>query len=339
MKLKLISNLTNNSITKNRIENQFSIFFSSKQKKFLLVFINSFSIQNIFFELFDIFSHQSIFRMNKIHNKRIISIRTYKINNKNILITNSYDNSIKTFDIENGIHLFTITKAHDCDDLNYFFVSSCCFFKYLNENVLISACWNDNYLKMWNFDKKGEFIKKFCECKNIWLIDYFNNKNNKNFDKNFNNFSNENKNFSNDFNNEFIIVCGNLYIRSFYLNGELFKEYDSKFNSSFIIENNKNLIVSCFEFIKIFNFFSGELLNEIYCGIDLCGICMYKKFIICGGYDFNIHLFDYEKKIYLEKIIEHLNVVTTVKIIYFNNNYYLISHSKEGLIKLWLINE
>ena len=318
MKLKLISNLTNNSITKNRIENQFSIFFSSKQKKFLLVFINSFSIQNIFFELFDIFSHQSIFRMNKIHNKRIISIRTYKINNKNILITNSYDNSIKTFDIENGIHLFTITKAHDCDDLNYFFVSSCCFFKYLNENVLISACWNDNYLKMWNFDKKGEFIKNFCECKNIWLIDYFNNNNNDEI---------------------FIIVCGNLYIRAFYLNGDLFKEYDSKFNSSFVIKNNKKLIVSCFEYIKIFDFFSGNLLNEIYCGIDLCGICLYKNFIICGGYDFNIHLFDYEKKIYLEKINEHLNVVTTVKIIHYNNNYYLISHSKEGAINLWIIND
>ena len=48
MKIKLLSNLTNNSITKNRIENQFSLFFSNLQKKYLLIFINSQTIQNIF---------------------------------------------------------------------------------------------------------------------------------------------------------------------------------------------------------------------------------------------------------------------------------------------------
>ena len=324
---------------KNNIFNKDEIFFSSPEK---IVLFKKLNIKCFSFDLFNQFcvissknkcllvykdkknleyidlKKNSISEIINVHNDNIISIRHFKKNKDNLIVTSSYDNCVKVFNVKNWDLLLNIENVGDNKDYN---INSILIIEDNDSNSnIISSNYNDPYLKLFSF--KGEFIKKFCNCGNgVVFIDFYK----------------EN-------NDIFIITCGNTISSFNYENGELYQKYKEIETTNCLIKNINGIVSLIFAEsysykIYVYDFHEGTLFNIIKLNknIQLNCLCFWNyDYLISGGEDNKIYIIDYKKHKIIKSLVGHIKSVYNVMKFKLDDEDYLISQGegRDG-IRLW----
>ena len=327
--IKYYTDLTKDSYCQySFLDNIFNVF-KSIDSILYLVYTND--KKSIIF--FDLINNQKVNEIQKAHEWSISNFRHFldKIDHRDLLISISFGNNIKLWNVKNMECLFNYSKIY-----NFGTIYSACLINDNNQNFLITS--NSDYpsniglIKI--FDFNGIKIKEINESNDsTFFIDTF-------YDKNLS------KNF---------IITGNYdYVKSYdYINNNIYHKYcdsedhdkDKSCHISIIIHDFGNvikMIESSYDGnIRIWNFHSGELLKKIFVNknYQLNGICLWNNnFLFVGCHDNNIKLIELNNdKIY--DIIGHKKYVLTIKkIIHPKFGECLISQGPlDDQIKLWTI--
>ena len=292
------------------IYNQFCVL--SSKNKCLLVYKNKKNLE--FIDL----KKNSISEIISVYDDNIITIRYFKKNKDNLIITSSYDNCIKIFNVKNWDLLVNIENVGDNKDYN---INSVLLIEDNDSNSNIISCnYNDSYLKLFSF--KGEFIKKFCNCGNgVVFIDFYK----------------ENSDI-------FIITCGNTISSFNYENGQLYQKYKEIETTNCLIKNINGIVSLIFaesyaNKIYVYDFHEGTLFNIIKLNksIQLNCLCFWNyDYLISGGEDNKIYIIDYKKNKIVKTLVGHIGSVYTVLKFKLDEEEYLISQGEgsDG-IRLW----
>jgi len=292
------------------IYNQFCVI--SSKNKCLLVYKNKKNLEYIDLK------KNSISEIISVYDDNIITIRYFKKNKDNLIITSSYDNCIKIFNVKNWDLLVNIENVGDNKDYN---INSVLLIEDNDSNSNIISCnYNDSYLKLFSF--KGEFIKKFCNCGNgVVFIDFYK----------------EN-------NDIFIITCGNTISSFNYENGQLYQKYKEIETTNSLIKNINGIVSLIFaesyaNKIYVYDFHEGTLFNIIKLNksIQLNCLCFWNyDYLISGGEDNKIYIIDYKKNKIVKTLVGHIGSVYTVLKFKLDEEEYLISQGEgsDG-IRLW----
>ena len=292
------------------IYNQFCVL--SSKNKCLLVYKNKKNLEYIDLK------KNSISEIISVYDDNIITIRYFKKNKDNLIITSSYDNCIKIFNVKNWDLLVNIENVGDNKDYN---INSVLLIEDNDSNSNIISCnYNDSYLKLFSF--KGEFIKKFCNCGNgVVFIDFYK----------------ENSDI-------FIITCGNTISSFNYENGQLYQKYKEIETTNCLIKNINGIVSLIFaesyaNKIYVYDFHEGTLFNIIKLNksIQLNCLCFWNyDYLISGGEDNKIYIIDYKKNKIVKTLVGHIGSVYTVLKFKLDEEEYLISQGEgsDG-IRLW----
>ena len=346
--LQFYDNIIENAFTDVvSLDNQFTLFKSFYDNYIVAYFYNNMNEKDYSIVCYDFINKKNINEFKHAHNKRILCIRHYFLNEKDVLITSSYDNSIKLWNVYEKEKILSIENAHDnIHFYNYFRVNSVCLIvqknkendnknnmkkiKNINDEFnIVSSCVEDPYLKIWN--SKGKLINKFI-CNDVYYVDWIHD---------------NRKDVS-------FIICGSNK-KSFSFNlltNSLYKIYKKEKNESnheslLVTEINKILclIESSFNgFVNIFHFHKGSLLKEIYLGnISIRGMCLWNEnYLLVSGSDY-IHLLDIKEKKKTDKKFSEFQFTASciMKIKIETNdkkcvlNECLFAHGNSGFIKVW----
>ena len=275
-------------------------------------------------ELYDLEKDTIITSVKDAHSKDIHSCRHFVDikNNKDLLITCSYDKSIRVWDIEKMEKpLIDIQNAHS----NGFIFTSCILsHEKMNENYIISGA-DDESIKI--FDFNGKFLDKNVKVSDyVNLLDVFYYKREK----------------------KFCVINANSHdIRIYNFDDlKIYKTYIEKNSSShahvLIQENEKDdkvyLIDSDMKgFIHIWDFDSEECLKTIFLQTIINGICFWnEQYIACTGRDKKIKIVDINEGKIVRLITGHeKETISVQKINIPKFGDCLVSHGKDGLLKVW----
>ena len=106
------------------------------------------------------------------HKKNILCIRHFIKNNEDLILTTSYDNSLKIFNITNNwkeeCFISNVGKNKGVDNNYYLYSASLLTIENeqdeeKNEDLIIATCYNDDNIKI--YDYKTQKIKKTIKCK------------------------------------------------------------------------------------------------------------------------------------------------------------------------------
>jgi serine/threonine protein kinase len=290
--------------------NQFTII--SSKNKCLLVYKNKKNLEYIDLK------KNSIFEIIHVYSENIISIRYFKKNKDNLVLTTSYDNCIKVFNVKDWDILTNIENVGDNKVYN---INSALILENIDSNFfIISSNYNDPYLKLFTF--KGEFKKKFCNCGNgVVFIDSYK----------------EDKNI-------YIITCGNIIASFNFENGEIYHKYKEIETTNCLIKNINGIVSLIFaesygNKIYVYDFHEGTLFNIIKLNknIQLNCLCFWNyEYLISGGEDNKIHIINYKKNKIIKSLGGHIESVYTVMKYKLDNEEYLISQGegRDG-IRIW----
>ena len=317
-------NLINDSYTINNTNNTFCVFKSINDLYFLI-----YSNQNNSIISFDLIANKKVNEIKNAHELDITYYRHYmdKNNKRDLIISvSSYDNSIKLWNINNWECLLNLKKVYQNGTL-----ISACFFRYLNENYIISSnlafMGNADCIKIIDFN--GKIVKKFDDyIHGTVFIDTY---------------------YDAQTDNNYIITANIGYSKSYdYNGGKLYKKYidnenDLELRLSFLIKN-KNEVVEMIEsdrsgYIRMWNFHSGLLLRKIKTG-DYSINCTYlydSEYLFIGCDDNGIKIMNMKTGNFVKNLDAHNNRILSMKII-FHPIYgeCLISQGDyDGQIKLW----
>ena len=275
-------------------------------------------------ELYDLEKDALIKSVKDAHVKDIHSCRHFVDikNNKDLLITCSYDKSIRVWDIEKMEKpLIDIQNAHS----NGFIFTSCILsHEKMNENYIISGA-DDESIKI--FDFNGKFLDKNVKVSDyVNLLDVYYYKREK----------------------KFCVINANSHdIRIYNFDDlKIYKTYIEKNSSShahvLIQENEKDdkvyLIDSDMKgFIHIWDFDSEECLKTIFLQTIINGICFWnEQYIACTGRDKKIKIVDINEGKIVRLITGHeKETISVQKINCPKFGDCLVSHGKDGLLKVW----
>ena len=256
----------------------------------------------------------SIISYNVLDNKKIIEIKNSnywsyitnfrhykdKKNKRDLVISLSYDNSLKLWNANNWEILLNINYINKVG-----YLYSACF---LNDNEQIYIVTSNYYLdndseNIKVFDLKGNIIKYiyFSFNDNTYFIDSY-------YDKKFHN------NY---------IIAGNIdYVTSYNFNeNKLYHKYDdnSKDHNCLVI-NEKNDEVNLIESgedgnIRIWDFHKGKLMKKIKISNNaLYGLCLWNKdYIFIGCKDKTIKLLDLQNEKVINSLEENNTRVLCIK--------------------------
>ena len=252
------------------------------------------------------------------------------INKRDLIISISFGNNIKLWNIKNFECIFNYTNIYDCGT-----IYSACFINDNNKNYIITS--NSDYPSNFGlikiFDFNGNKFKEINDSNDsTFFIDTY---------------------YDNDISQYFIITGNYDYVKSFDYNKNILyhkycdsedKEKDKSCHISIVINNKEGLtkmIESSYEgYIRIWNFHSGELIDKIFVSkYQLNGICLWNSdYLFVGCHDKNIKLIELNNGKIID-IIGHKKYVLTIKKI--NIPRYgdcLISQGPlDDQIKLWVI--
>ena len=275
-------------------------------------------------ELYDLEKDALITSVKDAHSKDIHSCRHFVDikNNKDLLITCSYDKSIRVWDIEKMEKpLIDIQNAHS----NGFIFTSCILsHEKMNENYIISGA-DDESIKI--FDFNGKFLDKNVKVSDyVNLLDVYYYKREK----------------------KFCVINANSHdIRIYNFDDlKIYKTYIEKNSSShahvLIQENEKDdkvyLIDSDMKgFIHIWDFDTEECLKTIFLQTIINGICFWnEQYIACTGRDKKIKIVDINEGKIVRLITGHeKETISVQKINIPKFGDCLVSHGKDGLLKVW----
>ena len=278
-------------------------------------------------ELYDLEKDALIKSVKDAHIKDIHSCRHFVDikNNKDLLITCSYDKSIRVWDIENlEKPLIDIQNAHS----NGFIFTSCILsHEKVPENYIISGADDEN-IKI--FDFNGKFFDKSVKVSDyVNLLDVYYYKREK----------------------KFCIINANSHdIRIYNFDDlKIYKTYIEKNSSShahvIVYENEKEdkvlLIDSDMKgFIHIWDFDTEECLKTIFLQTIINGICFWnEQYIACTGRDKKIKIVDIKEAKIVRLITGHeKETISVQKVNIPKYGDCLVSHGKDGFLKVWSFN-
>ena len=278
-------------------------------------------------ELYDLEKDALIKSVKDAHVKDIHSCRHFVDikNNKDLLITCSYDKSIKVWDIENlEKPLIDIQNAHS----NGFIFTSCILsHEKIPENYIISGADDEN-IKI--FDFNGKFLDKSVKVSDyVNLLDVYYYKREK----------------------KFCIINANSHdIRIYNFDDlKIYKTYIEKNSSShahvIVYEDEKedkvHLIDSDMKgFIHIWDFDTEECLKTIFLQTIINGICFWnEQYIACTGRDKKIKIVDIKEAKIVRLITGHeKETISVQKVNIPKYGDCLVSHGKDGFLKVWSFN-
>ena len=275
-------------------------------------------------ELYDLEKETLIKSIKNAHSSEIYCARHFvDIKSKSdLLITSSYDKSLKIWNIENNdTPLLTIENAHS----NGFSFSPCILSnEKLSENYIISGA-DDEYIKI--FDFKGKFLDKQIKVGDYvnFLDTYYETEKGKIF-----------------------IINGTsrgLKVHDFD-DCSIYNTYYEKEQSAhaYIIlyknesKNRMELIDADMKgFIRIWDFHSAKLLKTIKMETIVNGICLWdNRYLATSGRDTLIKLVDLRSKKIIKKLSGHEKETLSVKKIHLSKyGDCLVSLDRNGIIKLW----
>ena len=321
MKLKFEKDITQNGPNYSGASQMFTVFKSLKGDVIL-----AWPTKERSLELYDLEKENLIKSIQEAHSSEIYCVRHFVDikSNSDLLITSSYDRSLKIWDLyNNDAPLLTIENAHS----NGFSFSPCILSnEKLNENFIISGA-DDEFIKI--FDFKGKFLDK-----QIKVGDYVNY---------LDTYYDANK-------GKIFIINGTsrgLKVHDFD-DCSIYNTYYEKEQSAhaYIIlykNENKNrmeLIDADMKgFIRIWDFHSAKLLKTIKMETIVNGICLWdNRYLATSGRDTLIKLVDLRSKKIIKKLSGHEKETLSVKKI--NLSKYgdsLVSLDRNGFIKLWTL--
>ena len=309
------------------LDNIFNIFKSINN---ILYLIYTNEMKSIFF--YDLINNQKINEIKKAHKMTIFNIRHYldTINKRDLIISISFGNNIKLWNINNLECLFYFNHIYDCGT-----IYSACFINDNNKNYIITSNsdFPSNFGMIKIYDFEGNKVKEINESNDsTFFIDIF-------YDKKIR------KNF---------IITGNYdYVKSYdYSDNKVYHKYcdsidhekDKSAHISITINDFKNvikLIESSYDGnIRIWNFHSGDLIKKIYISeYQLNGICLWNnKYLFVGCHDKNMKLINLDNE-EIKDISGHKHYVLAIKkVIHPKLGECLISQgSLNDQIKLWTV--
>ena len=309
------------------LDNIFNIFKSINN---ILYLIYTNEMKSIFF--YDLINNQKINEIKKAHKMTIFNIRHYldTINKRDLIISISFGNNIKLWNINNLECLFYFNHIYDCGT-----IYSACFINDNNKNYIITSNsdFPSNFGMIKIYDFEGNKVKEINESNDsTFFIDIF-------YDKKIR------KNF---------IITGNYdYVKSYdYSDNKVYHKYcdsidhekDKSVHISITINDFKNvikLIESSYDGnIRIWNFHSGDLIKKIYISeYQLNGICLWNnKYLFVGCHDKNMKLINLDNE-EIKDISGHKHYVLAIKkVIHPKLGECLISQgSLNDQIKLWAV--
>ena len=314
--------MPNNAYIYELLDNSFCVFNSINDILYLIYSNKKKSI--LFYNLID---NKIISEIKNAHSKAISNFRHYldKKNSRDLLMSISfYDNNIKVWDVNNFECLTNITKIN-----KYGILYSACFLNYDNNIYIITSnfAFGGTYVEnIQSFDLKGNKIIELNDTNDdTYLIDIY-------FDiKSCHNY---------------IITGCHYFIKAFdYNDNKLFCKYydkDSFEHRSIIINDKEDKIIKLISssidgIIRIWNFYSGNILNKIKISSNLVlGLCLLNSDYLFIACDNDIMLLDMKKETIIKKLSEHENKVMTIKKI--NHPLYgkvIISLGCDNKIILW----
>jgi hypothetical protein len=257
------------------------------------------------------------------HTSTIFSCRHYvdKKDKQDLLISSSYDRSVKVWNVKDWSNIINIQTAHN----GYYIYSVCILSDELeHKNYIISAAPNE-YTKIWDFSSK--FIREFGVSNestyfiNTWL-------------------DSKNKKY-------YVINANSVDVKVYHFNtGLLYRSFKGTPNTWHMsalvneIDNLTQLIESDGNGnVRIWDFYQGTLLKTIASsGINLRGVCLWNdQYLFASGSDYNVKLYDLKNGIYLKKYDGHTSTCCAVeKIVHPKYGECLISHALDGKLKLWI---
>jgi hypothetical protein len=336
-KLKLSNKLKINCLS-DYSDNQFCLF-NSVDKKILLVYITGKNedIKNCL-GYYDLETSEDTI-IEKVHEKNILCVRHYVKNNEDLILTTSYDNSLKILNVTQKwkceVHIKKIGENEGFDNNYYLYSASLLTLENKNddnknEHFIIVTSYNDDEIKIYNYETK-KLIKTINDKYGyIFLDTYYDEKLNKNYiicSKYIDSETNENgeeeefiKIF--DFNTKEIYLeikkfAQNVIIRKI----SNYNEENTQVQQNESIENyNKDvsLIFASNNSIYVYDFYTKEsILNiDISNAKHLHCVCLWNKnYIIVGGdkKDNKIHIINLDRKKETQTINGY-NIYTFAKI-------------------------
>ena len=273
-------------------------------------------------ELYDLEKETPIKTIKDAHSKDIHSCRHFldTKTNSDLLITSSYDKSVKVWNVEKMDRpLLTIENAHSN---GYIFTSCILSHEKLKENFIITGA-DDEGVKF--FDFKGKFLDKKVNMHDyINLLDFY-------YEKNENKY--------------YVIIANSHDIRAYEFydlsNYKTFIEREASSHAHVVVresENKVHLIDSDMKgFIHIWDFNTEECLKTIFVQTIINGICLWDdQHVICTGRDQKIKVVDLKEGRIVRVLTGHDKETLSVQKI--NLSKYgdcLVSHGKDGILKVW----
>ena len=273
-----------NKLDLNPVDN-FILFTTLKNENFIIISLN----YKLYYYNFNDNLKKNVIQIKSYNKKKILCLKYYFSKNIDYLITSSIDNLIIIYDIQNNFNKVNIIEniGINCDENNDFLLFSFTQFELNNNNYLLTTCFNDNFIKLLDFN--GENKQIFFNYNNVKKIDIYyceqnyifyviilgqNNVFSINFDKKENKtiFSKNNNNliinnfevFDNE--NKIVLIesyeCGNILIYDFIL-GNLLKKINvcEKINDFIILNNDYLFIASDDSLLYQININNEEVIN------------------------------------------------------------------------------
>jgi len=326
--INFIGELCNNSFSDFGLDYTFTVFNSKENIAYLVYSTNDISL--IILDL----TEMKLFRkIEKAHSRYISNIHHFYDDktNSDIIMTVSYENNnIKLWDLCSSDVILNIKKVNPS-----YLLLSACFLKYNNTNCIVTS--------------NGDLNTKIKKISPIKLFDFKGKLISEINDSSYN--TNFITTYYDSLTSQYFIITGNdgfinsynLMENSFYLQ---FCDNETKCHRSLAVSNsgqNLELIDSCEDgIIRIYNFYTGELINRIFTGFTpLRGICIWDKdcfFIGCKDKTFK--LVDLNKCIVIKSIKAHNDTVLTLKKINLPKygNCLVSKGMNEDSINLWSVN-
>lgn len=311
-------NICDNAHKSNSIDCVFTCFKSIKDEYVAVWGTPAFNV-----EAYDLVTNKVVFSK-LAHFSTIFTTRHYldKRNKMDIIITSSYDKSVKLWNFNESCKLIlNIANAHT----GFYIYSACLLINELDNKTYVISSAPNEYLKLWNM--QGKHLNDFgvCNQSTYYVSTWFDSKNKKHY----------------------IINANSVDVKVYnFKDLSLFKTYKGTPNtwhmSAYVIERkDKYCLIESDGTgnIRVWDFETANLISTVSStGINLRGLCIWNdQYVISSGSDHAVKIYDIENMKFVKNLPQHTSTVCSVMKIFIPKlGECLITHALDGKLKLWV---